>query len=111
MSLASGVLAVGAMFATDPDSALAVGVVIALLATCAGAVAAIALLSVSIAPRRRRPGTLAALRRGTELSAIVALLLLLRVVDGLTLITAGFIVAGFVVAEVILSARPGASSR
>jgi hypothetical protein len=32
-------------------------------------------------------------------------------VDGLTLITGGFIVLGFLVAEVILSARPTASSR
>src|SRR5206468_1408779 len=51
------------------------------------------------------------LPRGIEVTAIVGLLLLLRVVDGLTVITGGFIVLGFVVAEVILSARPSPSSR
>lgn len=52
-----------------------------------------------------------ALRRGIEVTAIVGLLLLLRVVDGLTLITGGFIVLGFIVAEVILAARPRRASR
>ncbi len=53
----------------------------------------------------------AALRRGSEVSAMIALLLVLRVVDGLTLLTGGFIVLGFVAAEVILATRPGAPSR
>lgn len=52
-----------------------------------------------------------ALRRGIEVTAIVGLLLLLRIVDGLTAITGGFIVLGFVVAELILSARPRRASR
>jgi hypothetical protein len=52
-----------------------------------------------------------ALRRGIEVTAVVGLLLLLRVVDGLTVITGGFIVLGFVVAEVIVSARPRRASR
>ena len=67
-------------------------------------------LPVSDGPRRQRAAA-PALRRGIEVTAIVGLLLLLRVVDGLTLITGGFIVLGFLVAEVILSARPTASSR
>jgi hypothetical protein len=44
-------------------------------------------------------------------TAVVGLLLLLRVVDGLTVITGGFVVLGFVVAEVILSARPRRATR
>jgi hypothetical protein len=100
------------MLATDPDVPLAVGLVIAAVAVCAGALAAALLLSVASPGRRRRPpAAAAALRRGIEVTAIVGLLLLLRVVDGLTLITGGFIVLGFFVAEVILSARPSAPSR
>ena len=61
--------------------------------------------------RRSRRAVAPALRRGIEVTAIVGLLLLLRVVDGLTVITGGFIVLGFIVAEVILSARPRRASR
>jgi hypothetical protein len=100
------------VLAADPDAPIAVGIVIAAIAVCAGAIAAALLLSVSAPARGRSRRVLApALRRGIEVTAIVALLLLLRVVDGLTLITGGFIVLGFVVAELILSARPRASSR
>lgn len=91
---------------------LAVGLVIAAVAVCAGALSALLLLSLRSAERgRRRPGAAPALRRGIEVTATIGLLLLLRVVDGLTVITGGFIVLGFLVAEVILSARPRASSR
>lgn len=100
------------MLATDPDVPLAVGIVIAAVAVCAGAVAAGLLLSLSASDRGRgRRAVAPALRRGIEVTAIVGLLLLLRVVDGLTLITGGFIVLGFLVAEVIVSARPRPSSR
>ncbi|TME69266.1 MAG: hypothetical protein E6I48_15970 [Chloroflexi bacterium] len=100
------------MFTIDPDVPLAVGFVIAAVAVCSGALAAALLLSVPEAGRGRQKRAVApALRRGAELTAIIALLLLLRVVDGLTPITGGFIVLGFFVAEVILSARPTAPSR
>ena len=96
----------------DPDVPLAVGIVIAAVAVCAGAVAAALLMSLPPADRgRRRRAAALALRRGIEVTAIVGLLLLLRVVDGLTVITGGFIVLAFLVAEVILSARPRPSSR
>ncbi len=100
------------MLANDPDVPLAVGFVIAAVAVCAGALAAALLLSVPSPGRGRRlPAAAPALRRGIEVTAIVGLLLLLRVVDGLTLITGGFVVLGFFVAELILSARPSAPSR
>jgi hypothetical protein len=103
---------VGAVLASDPDAPLAVGVVIAALAVCAGAVAAGLLLSVSGSGKGRRRGAITpALRRGTLVAAVVGLLLVLRVVDGLTVITGGFVVLGFVVAEIILSTRPRASTR
>jgi hypothetical protein len=91
---------------------LAVGLVIASVAVCTGALASALLLSVPRYERGRRTRPVApALRRGIEVTAIVGLLLLLRVVDGLTVITGGFIVIGFLVAEVILSARPSRASR
>lgn len=79
---------------------------------CSGATVAALLVSLPLGePRRGRRAAAPALRRGIEVTAIVGLLLLLRVVDGLTLITGGFIVLGFIVAEVILSARPRRASR
>ncbi|MGH2492330.1 MAG: hypothetical protein ACRDF9_12555 [Candidatus Limnocylindria bacterium] len=100
------------MLALDPDVPLAIGIVIAAVAVCAGAISAALLLSVAAPARgRSRRAVAPALRRGIEVTAIVGLLLLLRVVDGLTVITGGFIVLGFVVAEFILSARPRPSSR
>ena len=88
------------------------GFVIAAVAVGSGALSAVLLLSVPPSGRARHQRAAApALRRGIEVSAIVGLLLLLRIVDGLTVITGGFIVLGFLVAEVILSARPTASSR
>jgi len=100
------------MFILDPDGPLAVGLVIAALAVCAGAIAAALFLSLAQKDGRRRGGAAGlALRRGIEVTTIVGLLLLLRVVDGLTVITGGFIVVGIVVAEVILSARPKRATR
>jgi len=100
------------MLAIEPDVPLAVGLVIAAVAVCSGAVAAVLLLSVPPNARGHRTRAVApSLRRGIEVTAIVGLLLLLRVVDGLTVITGGFIVLGFLVAEVILSARPSRASR
>lgn len=100
------------MLVVDPDAPLAVALVISALAVCAGAIAAAVLLSLPVEDGRRRGRTAGpALRRGIEVTAVVGLLLLLRVVDGLTVITGGFIVVGIVVAEVILSARPNRATR
>ena len=100
------------MLFTDPEVPLAVGLVIAAVAVCSGAASTLLLLGVPVTEGRRRQRAAApALRRGIEVTAVVGLLLLLRVVDGLTLITGGFVVLGFLVAEVILSARPTPSSR
>lgn len=108
----SGLIAIGAVLLIDPDSPPAVGLVIAAIAVCSGSTAAVLLVSLPLGePRRSRRVTASALRRGIEVTAVVGLLLLLGVVDGLTLITGGFVVLGFVVAEVILSTRPRRASR
>jgi len=112
VAIASAVIAAGSIVAVDPDVPFAIGVVIAAVAVCAGAIAAALMLSIPLGESRRLQRRAApALRRGIEVTAIVGLLLLLRVVDGLTVITGGFIVAGFLVAEAVLSARPIRASR
>lgn len=112
MAFLSALIGAGAVLALDPDVPLAVGLVIAAVAVCSGAISAALILSVPAAEgARRRHAVAPALRRGIEVTAIVGLLLLLRVVDGLTVITGGFVVLGFSVAEAILSTRPRASSR
>ena len=112
VAIASALIAGGSILAVDPDVPLAIGIVIAAVAVCAGALAAALLLSIPLGePRRRQRPAAPALRRGIEVTAIVGLLLLLRVVDGLTVITGGFVVAGFLIAEAILSARPSRASR
>ena len=105
-------IAIGAVLFIDPDVPLAVGLVIAAIAVSSGATMAALLLSLPAGEgRRSRRAVAPALRRGIEVTAIVGLLLLLRVVDGLTVITGGFIVLGFMVAEFILSSRPRRASR
>lgn len=93
----------------DPEEAWAVAAVIIALGVAAGA-AALLLQLRPIAPRagrrRARPRIDLAVRRACEVSVMVALLLWLRAVDGLSVITAAFIVLAFVAAEAILSARP-----
>lgn len=109
--LGSLVLAAAVVLTRDPDEPWAVALLIVALGAAAGALATLLLLRSGTAPRRRTahrdPATAA--RRGAEIGAIVALLLWLRAVDGLSIITAAFVVATFVVAEAVLSARPHSS--
>lgn len=97
----------GLVLTSDPEDLPAVVALIVASAVAAGAVAAMLLLR-GARTRRERPR---ALRRALEVAAAVALLLALRVVDGLSLITGGFVVVAIVAAEAVLVARPGASSR
>ncbi len=95
----------------EPEEPWAVAVVIVGAAGAAGGAATLVQLRRAGGGRRRVPegrGATAA-RRGVEIAAAVALLLWLRALDGLSVITALFIVATFVVAEVVLSARPHSS--
>jgi hypothetical protein len=78
-------------------------------ALAAGAVAAAAF--VSIATRRTKRGArrdaavASGLRRGVMVGCVMALVALLRIVDGLTVLTAIFVLAPFIVAEAVLSTR------
>ena len=96
----------------DPTEPLAVAAVVggsAVAIACAVALVGVAVEERDAAlarPRRRRPQRAPAVRRGIEVGALLAALGLLRAVDGLSIITGGFVVAGFVLAELVLTARP-----
>ena len=103
-------LAVLVAVTRDPDQLWAVAIVVVALGVASGAIATMLQLRSARAGRRRlgpRRGIVA--RRGVEVAAIVALLLWLRAIDGLSVLTAAFVVGTFVVAEAILSARPQSS--
>jgi hypothetical protein len=55
--------------------------------------------------KKRDLAVASGLRRGAMAGSSLALIALLRVLDGLTLLTAIFVIAPFVVAEVVLSTR------
>jgi hypothetical protein len=111
--VASVALAAGTRDPTDPIAVIAV---IAGASLAIGAAAALVglWLEERWAPlgRRRmlRTQWIRALRRGVEIGAVVAALASLRAIDGLTLITGGFVVAGLALAEIVLAARPLGSS-
>lgn len=109
--LGSGALLVAAVviLTQDPDKAWAVAIVIIALGLAAGAVATAAQLRWARSARRRASRRGVALRRGIEVGAVVALFLWLRAIDGLSVLTASFVVLAFVVAEAILSAQPRSS--
>ena len=116
------VIALGAVVLTalthDPTDPLAVLIVIGGAAVAIGAATAIGALrleerrSAALGRRRiLRAQRLRALRRGAEVGAVVAAFASLRAVDGLTLITGGFVVSGFALAEIVLAIRPVRSAR
>ena len=100
----------------DPSEPLAVAAVVA--AASVAIACAVALVGVAVEerdaafarPRRRHPRRVPAVRRGVEVGVLVAALGLLRAIDGLSLITGGFVVAGFILAELVLTARPASRS-
>jgi len=107
--LASLVVALVVVLARDPEEPWAVaGLIVSIgLATGAGAYAW-QQRSPRAGERRRAPRPLRrdALRRAAESGAIVTALLWLRAVDGLSPLTGIFVLASFVVAELVVSARP-----
>jgi heme O synthase-like polyprenyltransferase len=109
LSLGAIAVVIFVVLTRDPIEPLAV---VAVLAGSSVAVAcAVALVGLAVEerdaalarPRARRPQRVRAVRRGVEIGALLAALGLLRAVDGLTLITGGFVVVGFVLAELVLS--------
>ena len=103
-------IAVAVVSTRDPDEPWAVAVLILALAGVAASFATWLLLR-GRATRGRRPRASSAVagRRGLEVGAVTALLLWLRAVDGLSFVTAAFVVGTFVAAELVLAARPNSS--
>jgi len=99
--------AVALVLGADPEQPWAVAALIALIGIAVGA-GAIAWQGGSPRGRRRapRPRRTLAVRRGVEMGVAVALLLWLRAVDGLSVVTAAFVIGTLVVGEAVLSARP-----
>jgi hypothetical protein len=93
----------------DPDGPLSVGLVVGGSAIVAGALAAAIFVGLGTrgAKRGKRREIAAArgLRRGAMVGSVIGLVALLRVVDGLTPLTAVFVIVPFIVAETVLSAR------
>ena len=93
----------------DPDGPLSVGLVVGGGAILVGALAAalLAWFGARGATRGKRRAVAAArdLRRGAMVGSAIGLVALLRVLDGLTPLTAAFVIAPFLVAEAVLSAR------
>ena len=93
----------------DPDGRLSVGLVVGGGAIVIGALAAALFVGLGArgAKRGKRREVAAArgLRRGAMVGSAIGLIALLRVLDGLTPLTAVFVIAPFVVAEAVLSAR------
>ena len=106
---AAGAAIVAITVATrEPSDRIGVALVVGGIAMTAGAVAARTLVWAGTRGKRRQERAAAvglALRRGAAVGAIAGTLALLRVVDGLTPITVGFVVLAFALAEVALSAR------
>lgn len=109
--LALGALGVAAIvvLTQDPEQAWAVATIILALAVAAGALATVAQLRMTPRSRGRAPRRTTATRRGVEVAGVVGMLLWLRAIDGLSILTAVFVVGAFFVAEAILSAQPGPS--
>jgi hypothetical protein len=109
--LASLAIAFAVVLARDPEEPWAVAILIVSLGLAVGAGA----YAWQQRPPRgggRRvpvPRRRDALRRAAESGAIVTALLWLRAVDGLSPLTGIFVVASFVVAELVVSARPRSS--
>ena len=93
----------------DPDGPLSVGLVVGGGAVLVGALAAA--LFVGLGARgakrgkRREVAAMRGLRRGAMVGSAIGLIALLRALDGLTPLTAAFVIAPFVVAEAVLSTR------
>src|SRR5581483_3188354 len=100
LAAACATVAVVVLLTRDPEEAWAVGVVIVALGIASGALATLLQLRAPRSGRRRASG------QRLAVAAVVTLLLWLRVVDGLSVITAAFVIGAFAVAEVVLSARP-----
>lgn len=104
--------AIAALVVTQEPTPAGVLGVIAAASVATAALAALILLRYAAVGRsvRARISRFAALRRGIELGAIVGLIATLRLIDGLTPLTALFVVLSFAIAEYVLSSGASRSA-
>lgn len=97
--------AIAAIVITQEPTPAGVVAVIAAASVAAATLTALVLLRYAPVGRsvRARVARFAALRRGIGLGAIVGLIATLRIIDGLTPLTALFVVLSFAIAEYVLS--------
>ena len=108
VAAAAGAVTVFIVATRDPDRLITVLAAIAGAAVTTGALVAAAFVAAASRGRRgpgRAGSTPRAVRRGAIAGSIVGLIALLRVIDGLTPLTAAFVVGTFLLAELVLSAR------
>jgi hypothetical protein len=77
-------------------------------AIASGALAAALFVSIGARTKRGKARVLATargVRRGAMVGSVIGLIALLRVLDGLTPLTGMFVIAPFIAAEAVLSAR------
>lgn len=104
--------AIAALVVTQEPTPAGVLGVIAAASVATAALTALILLRYAAVGRsvRARISRFAALRRGIELGAIVGLIATLRLIDGLTPLTALFVVLSFAIAEYVLSSGASRSA-
>ena len=108
--IASVSVAAAVVLARDPDELWAIALLIGAVGGAVGGLAAMLQLRGAAGRRGSRAARrVIAIRRAGLVAVAVGLLLWLRVVDGLSLTTASFVVGTFLVAELVLSARPASS--
>lgn len=106
-AIAGLAILVGTVALRDPDQPYAIAAFVIGLGLLIGALVARAMLAFGRPGRSARASRdrARALRRGAGVGAIAAILVALRAIDGLSPLTAGFVVLAFVLAEVALTAR------
>ncbi len=95
----------GIVLTQEPQGPIVIGA-IAAVAVAAAAIASLVLLRWADVGRsaRARSSRMRALRRGTEIGAVLGLIAALQVLGGLTPLTVLFVVLSFAIAEYVLSA-------
>jgi hypothetical protein len=107
--LVSLALALAVILLADPEQPWAVALLVASLGMAVGAGAFGWQLRRPRGRRAPRPKRADVLRRAAGAGAIAALLLWLRAVDGLSILTAAFVIGSFLLAELVLTTRPQSS--
>ena len=106
LTMAALLAAIAIVLLVDPERPWAVAALVISVGIAVGAGAVAWQRRAPPGRRRPRPTGTRALRRGIEIGLAATLLLWLRAIDGLSIITAAFVIGTIFVGEAVLSARP-----